>query len=174
MHEETRNPYATPEASIEPEAPGDADFGPFPRFSAWWVLLLSVVTLGIYPVYWLWSRSKVVNGHYREFEIDSAFVSTAIAVYVVDWVLTVVTAVTDTLPSGTAPALGLLAFAATLVRWVVLINWSMKLRDRINRIAGAAIGDPRYASRLITFILAIFSIAPVYLAYKINQIKDAA
>ncbi|CAA0109133.1 Uncharacterised protein [BD1-7 clade bacterium] len=33
----------------------------FERFSAWWVFLLSAVTLGLYQIYWLYTRSTTMN-----------------------------------------------------------------------------------------------------------------
>ncbi len=176
MTDDNANPYAAPAASIEPVQLNDYNFAAFPRWSAWWVLLLTIVTLGIYSVYWLYSRSQVINRDYKAQSIDGAFITVAVALFAVNWALSIAEGVREGLMSGpiyTSPLWAVASSLLGLISWIVIIYWSMKLKTRLNAILDIEPGDPRYASSVITFVLAIFSAAPIYLAYKINKVKDS-
>ena len=59
----SQNPYSSPNAELV--APGgDKTILKFNRFSAWAVLGLTIITLGIYPIYWLYSRAEIINQNY--------------------------------------------------------------------------------------------------------------
>ena len=176
VNEPNDNPYAAPAANIRPELSTDSGFDPFPRFSAWWVFLLGVITLGVYFAYWLFSRTQVINRHYPEIAISPGLVWTAIAFYVGDWAVTfiqIVQAFTDPTMSSSESAVIVLGGAVvSLMAWVMVIAWSMTIRSKLIEISSRAPGIPADISAVITAVAAIFFVAPIYLAYKINQQKD--
>jgi len=53
------DPYAPPGAIVADPAP--ASYGDFRRISTWWIVPLSIITLWVYPSYWLYSRVKTLN-----------------------------------------------------------------------------------------------------------------
>ncbi len=171
MSDPTDNPYKAPEADIAPEDRSDSGFAPFPRFSAWWVFLLGIVTLGIYPLYWMFSRTQILNKHFPELAIAAAFVWSAIVLYAIDW-LTGLADVIQTFGSGavaTGPA-ATGSLVISIVAWILLIAWSMMLCNRLNRVSDEIPGE--HVNPVVTFFLALIYMSPIYLAYKINQAKD--
>ena len=172
MNEQTMNPYAAPTADVAPTAGSEETFAPFPRFSTWWVFLLTMVTFGIYGYYWLFSRTQVVNKHYPQHVISNGLVWTALSVFFVQLVLGFAVGVMA--GTGSADASGMYSVYAVLdpilsiaglVLWYV---WIYTLRGRINVLADAQPGNPLRVGPILTFFFTIF-----YLSYKINQIKDA-
>lgn len=173
MSESTDNPYKAPEADIAPEARSDGSFAPFPRFSAWWVFLLGIVTLGIYPIYWMFSRTQILNRHFPDLAIAAAFVWSAVALYAIDWLAGLADVIRTfdggavASPDSPAAIAGLLV---SLAAWILLIAWSMMLCNRLNRVSDDIPGE--HFNPVVTFFLALIYFSPIYLAYKINQAKD--
>ena len=63
MNENNANPYQTPEANLN-ISQSQGKIVNFKRFTAWGVFGLSVITLGIYPIYWMYSRALTVNDNH--------------------------------------------------------------------------------------------------------------
>ena len=59
----SENPYAAPQSDVI-EASGNTRIHIFKRFSAWWVFILNLVTMGIYPLYWMYNRASIINNHH--------------------------------------------------------------------------------------------------------------
>ena len=58
----TDNPYKTPDSDVSDIKNGEITIDNcFPKISAWMVFGLSLISIGIYPVYWLYTRSKKMN-----------------------------------------------------------------------------------------------------------------
>lgn len=167
MTEQTMNPYAAPMADVAPTADTDDGFGPFPRFSAWWVFLLTIVTYFIYPWWWLFSRTRIINENYPDKSISNGLVWGALTVFVLQFFASLAinfSAVES--PEAIMPIimLNLVLTVAYIVFWLM---WIFGVRNRINRISGAQPGDLLWAGGIMTFFFHV-----IYLAYKINQIKD--
>lgn len=73
MNDTANNPYRAPESDVNTLDSGD-DINNFSRFSAWGVLGLSIITLGIYPIYWMYTRSRTLNA-FHENRISPAVLS---------------------------------------------------------------------------------------------------
>ena len=56
-----KNVYAPPKADLELPRERGAENLDFPRFSTWGVFALAVLTLSFYLIYWLYSRTKIMN-----------------------------------------------------------------------------------------------------------------
>ncbi len=172
MNEQTMNPYAAPAADVAPTAGSEESFAPFPRFSAWWVFLLTMVTFGIYAYYWLFTRSQVVNKHYPQHSISNGLVWTALSVFILQLILGFAMGMMigsgSIDPTGAYSVMSILDPILSIAGLVLWLTWIYTLRNRINVIADAEPGNPLRVGPILTFFFSI-----IYLAYKINQIKDA-
>lgn len=56
-----KEPYSPPLSDVEPLVDGDG-LELLPRFSAWGVFGLTLITLGVYYMYWLYTRTNLLNG----------------------------------------------------------------------------------------------------------------
>ena len=169
MSDESTNPYSTPASDVSPEAPTSDAFAEFPRFSAWWVLLLTFVTYGLYPYYWVISRTPMFNRAVPDHPISPALVWTVVVIGVSSTVFDFA------LEFGLyAPGLHLAEtlvnaiLAITLVNMLFWIYLAFEIRTRINFMTGASTASPLWSNAFLTFFF-----TPLYPAYKINQIKDA-
>ena len=145
------NPYRTPESDI-----GSVELGQgvnnFERFSAWAVFGLSIVTLGIYPLYWLYTRSQTLNSFHH-----NKVSPTLLGVFVVLIVASFLTSLLDT-GEGTMVMVGAVVnLAYTIVYLMVLFT----LRNRLSEIVMDDV------SGVVTF----FGSA-IYLQYEINKCID--
>lgn len=168
------NPYATPRSPLE-QAPGGAPpIAAFPRFSAWWVFLLTLFTLGIYVPFWLYARSRTVNRLLPEQRIDSAFIHTVLSLYVLNLVLGLFEGFGGTLATQAMAHDGyaFLARAINLGVWVGMVIWFIQLRRALltvmtrSGITGMVMGP------VANFLIALLGWGAVYQQYKINAAID--
>lgn len=146
--------YQAPEADLGNPSATDG-FKNFKRFSAWGVFGLTIITLGIYPIYWMYTRAQVINGfHDKKISLPllQALVATVIGSIVLE--------VTAGVLSGNefiAVVSGLVSIAQLVLYLVVLFT----IRNRLVEILGQDIGP----------VLTFFA-ASIYLQYKINETID--
>ncbi|MCB1668603.1 MAG: DUF4234 domain-containing protein [Porticoccaceae bacterium] len=159
----SNNPYATPDSDLSTLKPG-AGISIFDRFSTWGVFGLSVITLGIYMVYWLFSRTKQLNS-VVENKISDAFIVATVLCYIVN----LFSGVLPYLGEGGAPnsfltiGVSLVAIAGN----ILFVVWAFKVRNRINEITNSQKGVATWCGPVLTFFFSCF-----YLQYKINQSLD--
>jgi hypothetical protein len=55
------NIYSAPQSDVAAVVDQTNEIEIFPRMSAWKVFFLAIPTIGFYPYYWLYSRSKLMN-----------------------------------------------------------------------------------------------------------------
>ncbi len=128
----------------------------FKRFSAWGVFGLSVITLGLYPIYWLYSRARKLNEFHQNPLSEPlllAYVGVSIAILVLSFTEPFV------------PALGAMSGALdslSLVNLVLYLMVLFKLRNRLAEVIGGSLGG------IMTFFFNV-----IYLQYKINEAIDA-
>jgi len=148
------SPYEAPSADLEVEGVGKG-ISNFERFSAWGVFGLSFITLGIYPVYWLYTRSKVLNS-FSDNEIPLNLLNILIGVVIISFATSFLSGF---MPENNSLLTlnGLSSLAYMVLYLVVLFKFRNRLRDITNtKISG-----------IITF----FGSA-IYLQYKINEAID--
>lgn len=75
------NPYSTPVSDIVSNV-DDSSINVFKRFSAWFVFLLNLVTLGIYSYVWFYLRSRTINTD-TDLKISEVLIYIICGVYVV-------------------------------------------------------------------------------------------
>ena len=150
--------YKTPDSDLNTFS-GDIDS--FERFSAWGVFGLSVITFGVYVMYWFLSRTKVLNGFYQN-KIPDGVVYGALISYVVYFVGSLVP------QSFYTNDLFVSLFAViSLVYLILYLVWVFKFRSRLLEIAQGN-GHPEFRiNPALTFFF-----QSLYLQYKINQYID--
>jgi len=164
MNEIAENPYSAPEADLKSSSQANV-LNIFTRFSTWAVVGLSIITMGIYAVYWLYSRSKAINSVIDN-KIPSALITTSLVLYVLGMIINygpflLGSAVVDILPAMmiASPIIGLASFVAMII-------WVFKFRNRLNEMTQSE-GKPTWAGPILTFFFQV-----LYLNYKINQHID--
>ena len=156
MGEMNENPYKPPEAELS-STDNNKSILQFKRFSAWAVFGLSFITLGIYPIYWLYTRAGVVNS------IHENKISAALLVSMV--LVTVVSFASSFLGESEVAVIasGVISIAYIVIYFLVLF----KVRNRLVDIMNRSSRSQYKLSPVLTFFF--FSI---YLQYKINQCID--
>lgn len=157
MDTTAENPYKAPESAVESPTTGQLS-EVFDRFTAWAVFGLSIITLGIYPIYWYFTRSQRVNTRTKS-SISSAFINSAIAIWAISFIAS--------FGEFIVPEIAIVSGILSLVIWVMMIVWSFKMRDAIHQYVGASKQTYAWANAFLTFFF-----GPLYLQYKINQIID--
>ncbi|OMH29091.1 DUF4234 domain-containing protein [Motiliproteus sp. MSK22-1] len=161
---DSENAYAAPEATLERSLTGGEQITAFPRFSTWWVLLLSMVTLSIYSLYWIYSRTKILNRLVPENPISFWIYASPILFFIVGIIVNFMIGF-----YGAEAGSGLTVFSniVSLVNLIIFIVWAYSFRNRLNRLAGVEKGDKCYAGPILTFFL-----NSLYMSYKVNQLID--
>ncbi|MBU2709416.1 DUF4234 domain-containing protein, partial [Zooshikella marina] len=54
-------PYAAPTSDLAPDTFHEESIYELPRFSAWGVFFLTLVTFGLYYYYWMYRRTLIIN-----------------------------------------------------------------------------------------------------------------
>ena len=151
METANTNPYRAPESDV-----GALELGVgitnFERFSAWGVFALSIITLGIYPIYWLYSRSNTLNSFHSN-KISPVLLMAFVALVFASFVIGIINP-----QEGVMLVLGgVVNLAYTIAYLMVLFS----VRNRLNELVNDGI------SPIITF----FGSA-IYLQYSINKCID--
>jgi hypothetical protein len=162
-----QNPYTPPAAPLVVES--RADIREFPRFSAWYVFFLSLVTLGLYIIYWLYNRTSILN-RLAQNRISDTFIVAVTIIAVLSFVLSVgeiayaVVATGPRLP----PWYEGFGNVLSIVSNVALLVWVFKFR---NRLVDEVMGTPLARSDVGPVMTFFFQL--IYLQFKINQKIDA-
>lgn len=146
--------YKVPEASLE-VGPDNSGVHNFERFTAWGVFGLSIITFGIYPAYWLYTRSKTLNSFHHEpisMNLLNAFIISVVVSFAIGFLSGIMGggSVIETIG-------GLIQIVYFILYLVVLFTFRSRLKD----ITGAKVNP------VFTFFA-----AAIYLQYKINKCID--
>lgn len=149
----------------------------FNSFSVWYVLGLTILTQGLYFMYWHWHRSKKLNEALPENPISSTFINNVVAAYIVYIGLVVYASVYfpealqvpegATVESLAAQPLPGVWVAVQIFGNIVLILtaiWSYKIRNRLNQLLAVEKGQPLWSGPILAVLFQAF-----YLQWKINK-----
>jgi len=156
MAEAENNPYRTPEAPLK-QAVDKESILLFKRFTAWGVFGLTIVTIGIYPVYWMYSRATVINS-FHENKISPVFLYTLVVAVILS---------TATLFFGPGDTEVIIGGVITIVYFVVYLIVLFKIRNRLQVIVNQTSDKTYNLSIILTFFFYV-----IYLQYKINECID--
>ncbi len=158
------NPYTPPRAALEHEAHRPpSDIRMFPRFSAWGVFGLAMVTFGIYYTYWLYSRTKILNRLTPADPIPSGLGIAAILLMACTIAFEIARGA-----YGDDGFIRVVASVASLTSSAANLIWVFMFRNRLNQHSQAQPRRGYWVYGLPTFFL-----QPLYLQYKINEQIDA-
>ena len=159
------NPYAPPKSKFT----GDiADKAPttgldeFPYRSTWLVLGLSIITLSFYMVYWMYSRTKILNRLTPSAPIADWIPALYISLLLVNFGFGLLEAF-----YGSYQEIVVVANVINLVSIVIYFIWIFKFRNRINDLSDASRGTKRWLGVVLTFFLSV-----VYFQFKLNRMRD--
>jgi hypothetical protein len=131
----------------------------FNRFSAWFVLGLSVVTLNLYAVYWLYSRTKKLN-EIVYYGISENFCRVTTAIYCASYVVFIA----DMIAEIENPYFRLPLAILDLIGNVLVLVWVYKFRNRLS--------DAFTSENFRIGIILPFFLMQIYLQYKVNELID--
>ncbi len=146
--------YHPPEADLGNQT-GTEGAANFKRFSAWGVFGLTIITFGLYPIYWLYTRAQVING-FHSTKISLPLLQ-AFLVFVIASLALEITAAVLSENEFIAIVNGVVSIVQVVLYLVVLFT----VRNRLVEILGRDIGP----------VLTFFA-ASIYLQYKINETID--
>lgn len=157
MNDTANSPYASPSADLIEKNKNNKNILEFKRFSAWGVFGLSVITIGIYPVYWLWTRAETINTlHDRK--ITKAWLIALVATTILSTILGFMGDNTVILSAS------LILSLAYLVTYIVVL---FKARNNLQDIMNAGGGETYKLNPVLTFFANV-----IYLQYKTNECID--
>ena len=158
------NPYSAPDADLEVESTGSGvdKVKQLPRFTTWAVVGLTIITLGIYAFYWLFSRTKMLNKLLPENKIAGWLPITTLLLYIVNLL-------SSYAPLGiTNPDIVLITSVVSMVTRILylifLIIWIYAFRNRLNQLSGSSKGDLFWLGGILTFFINVY-----YFQYKLNN-----
>lgn len=163
------HPNQTPNSthSSEPEHSGNLNgkqSGPMqklPRISTWTVVAFSILSLGLYNTYWLFTRTQIINQVHDE-KISMRVPHTVIGLLLVNLIFSIMSGANpDNLEYRELASLSGLCFSLGNVFWVFM------LRHRIHRITLAGEKSLFWLNGIFTFLFQV-----MYLQYKINEYID--
>ncbi|WP_019605068.1 DUF4234 domain-containing protein [Teredinibacter turnerae] len=153
---DTANPYSAPQSEVNAPSAGKLS-AIFPRFTAWAVFGLGLITLGIYSFYWLFSRTRQINP-VIENPISPLFMGATLGLYIVGFA--------SNIPLNNPIVTMVLSFLS-VAGSIMFVVWAFRLRSRIHQVANISASDPSRINPVLTFFFSV-----IYLQYKINQYID--
>jgi len=148
------NPYEAPNSDLAVTT-DDQISGNFDRFSAWWVFLLTIVTFGIYPVYWIYTRGQTVN-RIQDNQIAPAWLYLAVIFFALTFVVEFM-----------APEKVNLYIIVNIAYLVAYLGSLFKIRNRLQKMMSETTGSTYTLGPVLTFFFNC-----IYLQYKINEFID--
>ena len=156
MSDMAENPYQVPESNLVQKTDPSLVTN-FPRQSAWAVFGLALITLGIYPYFWLYSRAKIVN-EIHEKPISLQLVGSLIVLALLNY--------TTNFWGETMPA-AIAVLVVTVVSLVIYIMVVFKFRNRLQDILTRSSGTQYKVGGIMAFFF-----YSIYFQYKINECSD--
>ncbi|MBR36755.1 DUF4234 domain-containing protein [Pseudoalteromonas shioyasakiensis] len=155
MSEESANIYEAPEAELtQQNTGGNKPILNFDRFSAWGVFFLSLITLGIYAIYWLVSRTNKANALAKH-QVNQNLVYGYIALYVIN-----IAVAFTSIPEVFSSIISIITFIVGLV-------FIFSLRASLKELINEGSNEPVHLSGILTFFF-----YAIYFQYKINEAID--
>ncbi|MDH3760619.1 MAG: DUF4234 domain-containing protein [Gammaproteobacteria bacterium] len=157
MEQAINNPYRTPDAELVKIADASSALK-LGRFSAWAVFGLTVITLGIYPLYWMYTHAITIN------TLHENKISTAL---LVSLVIATLLSFASNFMDQTQPEIIIAGGVIGIVYMVLYLVVLFKIRNRLQDILSQACGGSFRVGPVLTFFFFV-----IYLQYKINQCID--
>ncbi|MGO2477162.1 MAG: DUF4234 domain-containing protein [Pseudoalteromonas sp.] len=155
MSDNIENVYEAPESNLsQNNSSNNKPILDFERFSAWGVFFLTFLTLGIYGVYWLVSRTQKANSLAKH-QLNINLLYGYIALYVINFALSF---------AALPPVLSFILSLSSFVIGLVVI---FTLRTSLVELINEGSNEPVKLGGIMTFFFNI-----IYFQYKINEAID--
>jgi len=125
------------------------------------MIFLSVITFGIYPVYWFYNKSKEVNGLYPIRKISNKFLNFFLFFFIIDPGINIIDYLQRALINETV-----IKLSSNIIGFMLLF-WVFFIRNRMNAIIGAKPSDQQWFKGVLTFFFNLF-----YIQHKINKLNE--
>jgi len=156
MNNNNVNPYETPTSNINPDGK-ILGLDNFQRFSAWAVFGLTFITLGIYQVYWLYTRTKKVN-LFHEPKTSMVWVSFLVIIVIGSFLLGVIGGILQLSPTELATAIiGMAEIVVNVIYLVFYIASVFSLKRTLQEILNTNLNgiSPRKLVCIFCFISSV-------------------
>ncbi|RDH46408.1 DUF4234 domain-containing protein [Zooshikella ganghwensis] len=160
------SPYTAPSSDISINNAKGEEVFQLPKFSAWGVLFLMIITLGIYYYYWLYSRTKVIN-RICDRKISSILTGVVLSLFVVSLILSLYRGLTEDSGSPYDLQLALAEAIFNIACSIATLFWLYAIRNRLHYMCKLNKRSAFWMSGFLTFIA-----NAIYLQYKINQVIE--
>jgi len=158
-NEPEQEPESLPRFSGTP--PQSSPMQKLPRFSAWGVFGLSIISLGLYYTYWLFTRTQIIN-QIQDQKIPMGLAHTVIGLLMVNLIFSLMSGANpDNEDYRQLASISGLCFNLGNLFWVFII------RQRIHRMTKAGEQSLFWLNGIFTFLFQV-----LYLQYKINEYID--
>jgi len=158
------NDGSEPEHSPSSGSLNDKSSGPMqslPRIPTLTVIAFSILSLGLYGTYWLFTRTQIIN-RIHDKKIPMSVPHTVIGLLLVNLIFSIMSGANpENMDYRDLASLSGLCFSLANLFWVFL------LRNRIHRITLAGEKSLFWLNGIFTFLFQVF-----YLQYKINEYID--
>jgi len=161
MKPSNTDPYSPPEADLK-TLPAGQHLLNLPRVSTWTVLGFTILSLGLYYTWWLFSRSRIIN------QLQPGKIPDSLAWMVI---LLLLANFTTAFYSGMYPNnldLEMYSNIINLIASLASLYWVFTVRNRLHSMAQASNADDFWLNGVLTFFLQV-----LYMQYKINEYIDS-
>lgn len=125
------------------------------RFSAWGVFGLTLITVGIYPIYWLYNRAESINLFHSN-KISKNLLNSFLLFVVLSFAIEIFL---NIYPNN--DLVNILSVIVSIIYLILYLVVLFAIRNRLKAIIGTAI------SPVLTFLF-----NAIYLQYRINKAID--
>ena len=157
--ENVENAFQAPQADLT-EVTGNRPIMEFERFSAWWVFLLGVVTLGIYNLYWLYDRANKINSLTQGRKASTTMISIYIVFYALSFGF-------EMFFNNGDETMSMVSLIISLGIWVFYIISVFSVRGALQSLINEGEKQPVSVGGILTFFF-----STIYFQYKINEAID--
>lgn len=161
------NPYSAPDSDVTVQVLGNnVDFiKQFKSFTTWGVVGLTMITLGIYSYYWIYSRTQTLNSIHSSNPIANWIPIAVIVLGVIGYFVGYAPMIMN--DPQMAISFATISPIISIASLIIYITWAFSFRNRINEVTGANEGDTFWLGPVLTFFFSFY-----YFQYKINQMHD--
>lgn len=165
------NPYATPKADLIIKSSSSGDINSLPSVPTFTTIILSLATLGMYDLYWMYTRSKLLNEISDSKKISRRFVAVILTLEIITYPFTVYYWVTFLSKMEVSKAIQVpideLDSIVTILTYSCLILtlfWAFIFRRVFHEVLKIEYGNPLWGNAGLVILFEMY-----YLNFKINQ-----
>jgi len=170
------NPYSSPQSDVSTNETNSGALGSVKRIHTFLLIVLTFITMGLYPVYWMINRSRAMNKLDTTKKVSMISLGLMLlswVAYIVVYVQAIMTIISlgaiseaqiNAVMLANLPIMGGLYLGMTVFYYI----WTYSFRKVMHQAVGIEKGNPLWIGGIITFFFSM-----LYLNYKINQISEA-